>query len=104
MNRGERPETISALKKAYAASGWKGFWRKQLELTQKAAGERYVSAYYMARIYVRLGERDQSIEWLQKAYDKHSDYLVVLNVEPLLDPLRSDPRFTKLLRDIGLAP
>jgi len=102
--RGVRPETMTVLKKAYAASGWKGFWRKQLELTQAEARERYVSPYFMARIYARLGERDQALEWLRKAYDRHSNYLVVLKVEPLFDPLRSDPRFTELLRDIGLSP
>ncbi len=102
--RGSKPETVAALRAAYAASGWKGFWRKQLELTQKEARERYVSPYFIARIYARLGERDLALEWLQKAYDRHSDYLVVLNVEPLLDPLRSDPRFAKLLQDISLAP
>ena len=102
--RGEKPEIMTALKNAYAASGWKGFWRKQLELTQEESKERYVSPYFMARIYVRLDERDQALEWLQKAYDRHSDYLVVLKVEPLLDPLRSDPRFAKLLQSVGLAP
>jgi serine/threonine-protein kinase len=102
--RGAKPETMAVLKKAYTASGWKGFWRKQLELTQKEAKERYVSPYFIARIYARLGESDLALEWLQKAYDIHSDYLVVLKVEPILDPLRSDPRFTKLMRDVGLAP
>ncbi|MGE0129753.1 MAG: protein kinase [Blastocatellales bacterium] len=102
--RGVSPEIMLALKKAYDTSGWKGFWRKHLEWTQKEARERYVPPYFMARIYVRLGAHDQALEWLQKAYDRHSDYLVVLKVEPLFDPLRSDPRFTKLLRDIGFAP
>ena len=101
--RAAKPETMTALKNAYAASGWNGFWRKQLELTQEEARERYVSPYFMARIYARLDERDRTLEWLRKAYDRHSDYLVVLKVEPIFDPLRSDPRFKELLRDIGLA-
>ncbi len=101
--RGANPQTIAALKKSYATSGWKGFWRKQLEITQEEARGRYVPPYFIARIYARLDEPDQTMEWLRKAYDKHSDYLVLLNVEPIFDPLRSDPRFTKLLRDIGFA-
>ena len=101
--RGARPETMAVLKKAYTASGWKGFWRKQLELTQEEDRERYVSPYFIARIYARLGERDQALEWLQKAYDRHSDYLVVLKVEPQFDLLRSDPRFQDLMRRVGLS-
>ena len=102
--RGVSPEEMTEFKKAYAASGWKGFWRKQLELTREAAKEKYVPAYFFARIYARLDERDRTLEWLRKAYDSHSDYLVVLKVEPIFDLLRSDPRFTGLLRNIGLAP
>ncbi len=102
--RGVKPEEMTEYKKSYAASGWKGFWRKQLELTQEAAKEKYVPPYFFARIYARLDERDRTLEWLRKAYDRHSDYLVVLKVEPIFDPLRSDPRFVGLLRNIGLAP
>jgi hypothetical protein len=97
------PEEMTEYKKAYAASGWKGFWRKQLEFTREAAKEKYVPPYFFARIYARLDERDRTLEWLREAYDRHSDYLVVLKVEPIFDPLRSDPRFTGLLRNIGLA-
>src|SRR5262249_10350201 len=102
--RGARPEKMAALKEAYAASGWKGYLRKQLELMKAEAGDRPLSTYAMARIHARLGDNDQALEWLQKAYDKHSDYLVLLKVDPLFDQLRTDPRFTKLMRDIGLAP
>jgi serine/threonine-protein kinase len=102
--RGARPETMATLKGAYAASGWKGFWRKRLELMEEEAGKRPLPAYALARIYARLGDNDQALGWLQKAYDKHSDYLVLLKVDPLFDPLRPDPRFSKLMRDIGLAP
>src|SRR5262245_662374 len=102
--RGARLETMSELKKIYASSGWNGYLRKRLQLMEAEAGKRHPSSYAMARIYARLGDKDQSLEWLQKAYDKHSDYLVLLKVDPLFDALGSDPRFTKLLRDIGLAP
>jgi hypothetical protein len=73
-------------------------------LMEAEAAKRPPSSYAMARIYARLGDNDQALEWLQRAYDKHSDYLVLLKVDPLFDPLGSDPRFAKLLREIGLAP
>jgi len=102
--RGEGPETTAVLKEAYAVSGWKGFWRKRLELMKAEAGKRALPTFTLARIYARLGDDDQALGWLQKAYDKHSDYLVLLKVDPLFDSLRSDPRFAELMRKIGLAP
>jgi TolB-like protein len=102
--RGARPETMAVLKEAYAVSGWKGFWRKRLELMEAEAGKRPLPTFAQARIYARLGDNDQALRWLQKAYDKHSDYLVLLKVDPLFDSLCSDPRFAELMRKIGLAP
>jgi eukaryotic-like serine/threonine-protein kinase len=101
--RGARPETMAALKEAYDVSGWKGYLRKRLELMEAGGGKRSLPTYALARIYAQLGDNDQALGWLQKAYDKHSDYLILLKVDPMLDGLRSDPRFAELMRDIGLA-
>jgi serine/threonine-protein kinase len=51
-----------------------------------------------------LGEKDQAFTLLEQAYREHSDSLVVLKVEPRLDPLRADPRFADLMRRVRLAP
>jgi serine/threonine-protein kinase len=51
---------------------------------------------------VGLGEKDQAIEWLQKAYEERSSFLVSINVSPAYDSLRSDPRFKELLKKMGL--
>jgi hypothetical protein len=42
--------------------------------------------------------------WLQKAYDEHSDHVLAISRDPAYDPLRSDPRFVKMSRGIGLVP
>ena len=102
--RGATPETLATLKANYVAAGWKGYWRKQLEMAQEDARKCHVSPYHRAKTHARLGERDKALEWLQQAYEQRSDQMILLKVDPLLDPLRSDPRFTELLRDIGLAP
>jgi DNA-binding winged helix-turn-helix (wHTH) protein/TolB-like protein/Tfp pilus assembly protein PilF len=100
--RGARPETISALKAVFAVSGWKGYLRKQIELMKAEAGNRPLPTYSMARLYARLGDNNQAIEWLHKAYDEHSNYLVFLKVDPMFDGLRADRRFADLLRKVGL--
>ena len=61
-----------------------------------------VPAYDFAIIHTALGENEQALAWLQRAYNEHDWALVVLGVEPRLDPLRSDSRFRSLLRKVGL--
>jgi len=53
-------------------------------------------------IYTALGERDQALEWLSKAYEERGEWLVWLKVDPKLDSLRSDPRFKEALKNVGL--
>ena len=54
------------------------------------------------RIYIGLGDKDKAFAALEQACDERSDYLVYLRSEPWADPLRSDPRFAKLLKKLGL--
>jgi hypothetical protein len=53
-------------------------------------------------VHVGLQENDQAFSWLQRAVKQRSLWLGYLNVEPQLDPLRSDPRFSDLLSRLGL--
>ena len=83
--------------------------RKKAE-AQKTLGElnrlstqKYVPPYDIAVMYAALGQKDQAFAWLEKMVDEHSIYIVQLPVEPVLNPLRSDPRFTDLLRRVGLS-
>ena len=87
---------------AYAVSGSKLKAQKVIDEFEELSGQRYVSSYHNALIYTGLGEKDRAFESLEKAYEERSDLLVYLNVEPRLDSLRADPRFTGLLRRIGL--
>ncbi|MGH9755415.1 MAG: TPR end-of-group domain-containing protein, partial [Blastocatellia bacterium] len=57
----------------------------------------------IAAIYTGLGENDQAFEWLEHAYLDRSGWMIYLKVEPMLDSLRSDPRFIDLLRRVGFA-
>jgi tetratricopeptide (TPR) repeat protein len=98
------PEGGAALKGAYTESGWKGFWRKSLELKKERAKQTTVSLYALAESYARLGEKDQAFAWLEKLYEQRSRALTQLNGDPLWDDLRSDPRYANIVRRMGLEP
>jgi TolB-like protein/DNA-binding winged helix-turn-helix (wHTH) protein/Tfp pilus assembly protein PilF len=94
----------NALKKAYETAGSRAFCRKELEFLRSDVKQRYVPSSFFADWYVWLDEKDQAFAWLEKAYAEHDGWLVYLKVEPRYDRLRSDPRFTDLLRRMNLAP
>ncbi len=71
------------------------------ELTKRSAHE-YVPPFSVAFVYLGLGNRDMALDWLDRARQDRSTFLIYAKVDPLLDPLRSDPRFQRLLTDIEL--
>jgi serine/threonine-protein kinase len=64
--------------------------------------DRSVLAYQIAEVYAWRGEADKTFEWLQISFDSHDTGLLSVNVEPVMRPLQSDPRFAALVRKIGL--
>ncbi|NIM91454.1 MAG: protein kinase [Candidatus Aminicenantes bacterium] len=70
------------------------------EMVERTKHE-HVSPYHIALLSFNLGEDELGFEWLDRAYKEHEDWLLYLKVEPLFDSVRSDPRFTKLLKKIG---
>lgn len=87
---------------AYAASGRRGQAEKVLAELKELFKRRQVSPYYIAVINAGLGERDQTFAWLEEAEREHSRPLWGLKVNPVWDNLRSDQRFSDLLRRTGL--
>jgi serine/threonine-protein kinase len=57
----------------------------------------------MVEAYAGVGDNEQTLVWLEKAYAQHSNGLTALKVDPVYDPLRGDPRFQRLLAQVGLA-
>jgi len=95
---------LSALGYAYARVGDGKSTHGLLNELHTLAKQRYVSPYDVATVYAGLGDKDRSLEWLGKAHKAHSSRLVLLNTDPVLDGLRSDPRFKELLKLMGLIP
>ena len=92
----------AALGHAYATAGHRSDAEQVLGTLFQRAKKSYVSAFDVATIYAGLGEKDKAFTWLDKAAAERSSFLVYSKWEPRLDPLRSDPRFSELLKRIGL--
>jgi TolB-like protein len=102
IGTGEMPLMEAALGLAYAVSGKKGLTQKLAEQFKAAAKKRYIPPTYFGMLFAGLGDRDKALEWLEKAFQERADGLTWLNVEPMLDEVRNDPRFQDLIRRIGL--
>jgi len=93
---------VALIGHAYALSGHRDKARTALVELKEMAKQKYIQPWSIAMIYTGLGEKDQAIAWLEKAYEDRSSYMVYLKVEPMLDSLRSDSRFADLLRRMEL--
>jgi TolB-like protein/DNA-binding winged helix-turn-helix (wHTH) protein/Tfp pilus assembly protein PilF len=98
------PAVHAMLGYAYAKAGRATDARKELQKLTDSARLRYVAPSWMAIVNIPLGDKDQAFFWLEKSYQDRSEHMLYLKVEPLIDPLRSDPRFASLLKRVGLEP
>jgi tetratricopeptide (TPR) repeat protein len=103
MSRVNRESDLTELRGyTYAMQGDSAAALRVVAELKSLAAERYVSPHSVALIYAALGDRAHAMQWLQKAYTEHASEMYALKVDPVLDPLRSDPRFAELLRRMRL--
>ena len=95
------PAVLGVLGRAYGLSGNKMEAEKILDQLKKLSQERYVSAYSLALTYLGLGDKEEALRWLEQSYqDRAGSDIGYIRVDPLLDPLRGDPRFEALAEKI----
>jgi Flp pilus assembly protein TadD len=83
---------------AYAVAGRTREAREQLDRLKAQSEKEYVPSMLFAFLYIGLGDKESAFEWLRKACEERSDYMMYLKVDPAFDELRSDARFEPLLR------
>jgi TolB-like protein len=96
------PVVHAMLGHAYAKSGRRTEAQNELQVLATLAQTRYVAPSYQAIVYIGLGDKEQAFTWLEKSYRDRSEHMLYLRMEPLVDPLRDDPRFASLLKRVGL--
>jgi tetratricopeptide (TPR) repeat protein len=113
------PEAVAEIEKAVELSGGSSFYMSRLGWTYAQAGKdneakrileklkelsnkHYVSPFHIAFVYVGLKENDRAFDWLERAYEERYELLISIKIMPNFDPIRTDERFSELLKKIGL--
>jgi len=100
------PYALSGLGYAYAVAGRGADAQKIIDQLSAISDQKYVPAISRVGVYVGLGNKEMAFDWLGKAYEDRSvgSSFVTIKLDPVYDPLRSDPRFADLLRRMNLKP
>jgi DNA-binding winged helix-turn-helix (wHTH) protein/TolB-like protein len=86
---------------AYRSGGQKAYWETRIK-SLRALPDSPCSAAGIARIYVLAGEKDKALESLNRAFNEGCFWFSMMKTEPILDPLRGDPRFKDMLKKVNL--
>jgi eukaryotic-like serine/threonine-protein kinase len=100
----KEPESLAQLGHIYAIAGRRADALKALRQLKELSRRRYVSVYEFGVLYAGLGERNEAFRWLERVGEDRSEFFAVVNVDPRLEVLHSDPRFRALRRAVGLEP
>ncbi len=101
MDLTEDRSKLAPLGRAYGLAGMKDEALEAVAGLKELSKRRYVTPYAYTLIYASLGDRDTALSYLQRAFDESVSDLIYVNVDPFLDALRGDPRFTALLQGVG---
>jgi tetratricopeptide (TPR) repeat protein len=99
-----RLEIVSAGEKGLARGGAHGMWSEMLKEQQRLHTDGKETAYNLAQTCASLGRKQEALDYLQAAYQQHEPALVTMRVDIQLSSLHDEPRFRKLLAEVGLPP
>lgn len=103
LKSGDSPHGLGHLGNAYARAGKIQEARATIARLVQQVHKDGVGRYEIALVYAGLGDKNDAFAWLDEAYKTNSEGLTNLKIDPCLDPLRSDPRFARLLQRTGLS-
>ncbi len=97
------PGALGILVRAYAHAGRRTDALRVFGEMKQLSRNGYVPAGAFVNGYLGLGDNDEALAWLERAYQEQSNMLQFVKVHPYFDPIRSDPRFAELVRRVGLS-
>ena len=97
----EDPVPLGMLGRLYAAQGRKDEAQKILQQLRQRREQHYIAAYSLALVYLGMGDHNEALNWLEQGYQERDGFNIgPIRVDPLLTPLRGDPRFEALAEKI----
>jgi tetratricopeptide (TPR) repeat protein len=99
---GEASSQLAALGWALGRTGRASEAREIIRRLNSLSQTRYVAPLDLAMVEIGLGDADAAFRSLDRAVEERNAWLIFLNVEPMFDPIRADPRFAKLVARVGL--
>jgi len=96
---GTSPEDVASLRAVFASGGWLSALRTSLDISSRLGKKR---AFLTADMLAQIGEKDKAFEVLNEIHDRRAIMLIYVAREPLLDPLRDDPRYSAILSQMNL--
>jgi serine/threonine-protein kinase len=96
------PAVMGILVRAYAHAGRREEALRLLDELKQRQRSTYVPTAAFVNAYLGLGDNEQALAWLERAYLEQSNILQLIKVHPYFDPLREDPRFKDLVHKVGL--
>jgi TolB-like protein/DNA-binding winged helix-turn-helix (wHTH) protein/Tfp pilus assembly protein PilF len=104
VRSGRGPILLASLARVYGLAGRKREAMKLIDELKEISRQHHISASLFADAYLGLGEKDEAMAWLERAYEEHDQWMVYINSTPGWDALRSEPRFQALLRRMNFPP
>jgi serine/threonine protein kinase/tetratricopeptide (TPR) repeat protein len=97
-------EVLGWLAQEHASCGRQAEAQKAMNELRELSKDHYVSPHWYAAVQAAMGNKDEAFKWLDQAIDRRFGPMIYLKVNPIWDPLRSDPRFAERLQRVGLSP
>ena len=94
-------EVGAGLGHALGQAGYYDLAKQIADYYENAAKDHYLPPMQRSFVHIGIGENEMAIDLLEQAYDEHSWFLIFMQVEPWLDPLRKEKRFTTLLEKMN---
>jgi len=95
-------QSLAALDRGYEEGGYHMALRRVAESKIHQSKSKFITPWQIATLYTRAGMPDEALQWMEKALEAHDPNMPYLNIDPIFDYIREDPRFKKIIKQVGL--